>query len=81
MLKDNLDFPFRRNFWGFAFLCKDSFKYLTSVNRGRMPSKAERNVTQGSACKHFSHKSILHHTGGVSSILKEIVFGNFRLFV
>lgn len=43
-LKDNLGFPFRRNFWDFAFLRKDSFKYLTSVNRGRMPSKTERNV-------------------------------------
>lgn len=43
-LKHNLGFPFRRNFWAFAFLRKDSFKYLTSVNRGRMPSKTERNV-------------------------------------
>lgn len=81
MLKDNLDFPFRRNFWAFAFLCKDSFKYLTSVNRGRMAIKTERNVPPGSACKHFSPKYILHHKGGISCILKEIVFGNLRLFV
>lgn len=80
-LKDNLDFPFRRNFWAFAFLFKDSFKYLTSVNRGRMPSKTERNVPQGFACTPFSPKYILHHTGGVGCILKEIGFGKFRLFV
>lgn len=38
------------------------------------PSKTERNVPPGSACKHFPPKYILYHKEGVSCILKEFFF-------